>query len=248
VLKASPADQLRLLDVQGLDSKAARLDHRRRTLPELAEIEQLTQESAAVVTRIVVVETQRTDVGRELSKFESDIEQVRARSDRDQQRLDTGSVGSAKELESLQHEIGSLQRRQNELEDAELEVMEQAEEFDQTLAALRKEQASLEQRTADAVARRNAAFSDIARDLEFLAQQRASVVADLASDLVTLYDKLREQHGGVGAAALRQHRCEGCRLELNTTDLGRIREAADDDVLRCEECRRILVRTEESGL
>ncbi len=248
MLKASPADQLRLLDVQGLDAKAAQLEHRRRTLPELAQIETLAQESAAVVTRIVVVETQRTDVGRELSKFESDIEQVRARADRDQQRLDTGAVGSAKELESLQHEIGSLQRRQNELEEAELEVMEQAEEFDRSLTALRIEQTSLEQRTADAVARRDAAFSDIARDLEFLGQQRASVAGDLPADLLTLYDKLREQHGGVGAAALRQHRCEGCRLELNTTDLGRIREAADDDVLRCEECRRILVRTEESGL
>jgi predicted nucleic acid-binding Zn-ribbon protein len=248
VLKASSADQLRLLDVQGLDAKAAQLEHRRRTLPELAQIETLAQESAAVVTRIVVVETQRTDVGRELSKFESDIEQVRARADRDQQRLDTGAVGSAKELESLQHEIGSLQRRQNELEEAELEVMEQAEELDRSLTALRKEQTSLEQRTADAVARRDPALSDIARDLEFLGQQRAPLVGGLAADLLTLYDKLREQHGGVGAAALRQHRCEGCRLELNTTDLGRIREAADDDVLRCEECGRILVRTEESGL
>ena len=91
-------------------------------------------------------------------------------------------------------------------------------------------------------------MTEIARDLEFLGRQRTSAVADLPADLLTLYDKLREQHDGVGAAAMRQRRCEGCRLELNNTDLGRIREAAADDVLRCEECRRILVRTEESGL
>lgn len=248
MLKASPADQSRLLDVQALDARAALLQHRRRTLPELAQIESLTAESATVADRIVVIETQRSDLGRELSKFEADIEQVRARSDRDQQRLDAGSVGSAKELESLQHEIGSLQRRQNELEEAELEVMEQAEELDRALSALRAERESLDQRLADACSRRDAASSDIARDLEFLGQQRASVVTDVPADLLALYDKLREQHGGVGAAALHQGRCEGCRLELNTTDLGRIREAAEDDVLRCEECRRILVRTEESGL
>jgi uncharacterized protein len=239
---------LRLLDVQVLDAKVAQLAHRRRTLPELAEIETLTAEAATASDRIVVVETQRSDIGRELSKFETDIEQVRARSDRDQQRLDAGTVGSAKELESLQHEIGSLARRQRELEDAELEVMEQAEELDNALKSLREEQQSLQDRLIDAQRRRDAAFDEIARDLEFVERQRSAVVADVPTDLLALYDKLREQHAGVGAAALRARRCEGCRLELNNTDLGRIRDAAEDEVLRCEECRRILIRTPESGL
>jgi len=239
---------VRLLDVQALDSRAAQLEHRRQTLPEIAEIESLTAASATVVDRIVVIETQRSDLGRELAKFESDIDQVRSRASRDQQRLDAGTVGSAKELESLQHEIGSLQRRQTELEDAELEVMEQAEELDQAIAALQSERTRLVEQLADALGRQETAMTEIARDLEFLGRQRASAVADLPADLLTLYDKLREQHDGVGAAAMRQRRCEGCRLELNNTDLGRIREAAADDVLRCEECRRILVRTEESGL
>jgi len=239
---------VRLLDVQALDSRAAQLEHRRQTLPEIAEIESLTAASATVVDRIVVIETQRSDLGRELAKFESDIDQVRSRASRDQQRLDAGTVGSAKELESLQHEIGSLQRRQTELEDAELEVMEQAEELDQAIAALQSERTRLVEQLADALGRQETAMTEIARDLEFLGRQRTSAVADLPADLLTLYDKLREQHDGVGAAAMRQRRCEGCRLELNNTDLGRIREAAADDVLRCEECRRILVRTEESGL
>jgi predicted nucleic acid-binding Zn-ribbon protein len=70
----------------------------------------------------------------------------------------------------------------------------------------------------------------------------------LPAELVALYDKVRAASGGVGAAALQRGRCEGCHLQLNTTDLNRIREAPADEVLRCEECRRILVRTPESGL
>ena len=247
-LKASPADQLRLLDVQALDARAAQLDHRRRTLPEHSEIESLAAQSATTADRIVVIETQRSDLGRELAKFESDIAQVRARADRDQQRLDAGTVGSAKELESLQHEIASLKRRQTELEDSELEVMEQAEQLDNALTQLRAERTRLVEQAADAERRREVALAEMARDDELVAQQRASVVVDLPAELLALYDKLRAQHDGVGAAAMRQRRCEGCRLELNNTDLGRIRDADDDDVLRCEECRRILVRTEESGL
>ena len=63
-----------------------------------------------------------------------------------------------------------------------------------------------------------------------------------------MYEKLRASSGGVGAAALHRGRCEGCHLQLNTTDLNRLRDAPDDDVVRCEECRRILIRTDESGL
>ena len=93
-----------------------------------------------------------------------------------------------------------------------------------------------------------AAWGDADRDKEWVGSERSKVLGDIPADLLTLYDKLREDHNGVGAAALHQRRCEGCRMELTPTDIGRIRDAAPDTVLRCEECRRILVRTPESGL
>ena len=73
------------------------------------------------------------------------------------------------------------------------------------------------------------------------------MVLGLDAALLALYEKIRES-SGAGAAMLRARRCEGCRLELNPQELQRIRSAADDEVVRCEECRRILVRTGESGL
>ena len=79
-------------------------------------------------------------------------------------------------------------------------------------------------------------------------KKRAEAAAQEPADLLAFYDKLRAQYAGVGAAALRQGRCEGCRLSFSTSDLNAIRAADPDEVLRCEECRRILVRTAESGL
>ena len=69
-------------------------------------------------------------------------------------------------------------------------------------------------------------------------------VAGLDAGLVALYERLRGQLGGSGAAALRGSRCEGCRLELNPLDLEQIRARPVDAVVRCEECGRILVRTD----
>jgi predicted nucleic acid-binding Zn-ribbon protein len=247
-VNAAPDDQLRLLDVQDLDSTIDRLEHRRATLPEHAEIEELYARKSALGDDIVRAETEDSDLGREQAKVDTDVEQVRARMERDQKRLDSGQVGSPKELENLQSEIESLRRRQTELEDAELDVMEQREEVQTRLSALKSELAGVEASLSDATGRRDTSLGEIAADIEKTSAQRSETAATLPGELLDLYDKLRASSGGVGAAALHRGQCQGCHLQLNTTDLVRIREAAPDEVLRCEECRRILVRTAESGL
>jgi predicted nucleic acid-binding Zn-ribbon protein len=247
-VNAAPDDQLRLLDVQELDSALDRLEHRRLTLPELAEIAALTERSESLAADIVRAQTEDSDLAREQAKVDADVEQVRNRMRRDQQRLDSGQVGSPKELENLQSEIESLHRRQTELEDAELEVMEQREAIETRLSLLREEQTTVETSLAEATRRRDAAFQEIAAEAEKAAAQRAEIAAAIDAALLDLYAKLRASSGGVGAAALHRGACQGCHLHLNTTDLNRLRAAPADEVLRCEECRRILVRTAESGL
>ena len=175
------------------------------------------------------------------------MEQVRARVDRDRKRLDGGQVSSARELENLQSEIASLVRRQSDLEEIVLDVMERREGAQSRRDALAAERSGLAGQLEDVVARRDAALAEIAEEAGKARGERAEVAAGEPADLMALYEKLREQHG-VGAAALRGGRCQGCHLSLNTVDLNRIRAAAPDEVLRCEECRRILVRTPESGL
>ena len=240
--------QLRLLELQAIDSQLDQLDHREKNLPEVAELKEIDESQASLRDQMVVASTNASDVKREQDKLEKDIEQVRQRMARDQQRLDAGTVSSAKELESLQHEIESLARRQRDLEDVELEVMESLEQIENQLNTLQTSQTELGERFEATERRRVDALAAIEKDRVFAKEQRAMAAGAIAAELLALYDKLRAQYGGVGAVAIKQRRCEGCRLEINTTDLGRIREAADDAVLRCEECRRIQIRTPESGL
>ena len=241
---APAADQRRLLDVQALDTRLAQLAHRRRTLPVHAELEALEARRSAVRDQLVAAETIASDVARELSKAEQDVEQVRQRTARNRARLDSGQ-GSAKDLQALQHELGSLARRQSDLEDVELEVMERAEQAQAAVRALTAERDELAERQSEVVQRRDAEVAEIDAEAERVAAERETAVSSLPEPLVVLYEKVRAQQGGVGAAALRGRRCEGCRLELNPTDLQRIRAAGEDEVVRCEECRRILVRVPE---
>ena len=247
-MKAAPDDQLRLLDLQALDSALDRLAHRRRTLPEIATADELQARVNRLGDDVVLLQTEDADLGREQSKVDADVDIVRSRMAKDQQRLDTGQVSSPRELENLQSEIESLHRRQSDLEDAELEIMEKREVVQTRLQELRDEREQAAKDLAEAEQRRDATFAEIDAEAEKTAQQRAELGAGILAELLALYEKVRAASSGVGAAALHRGRCEGCHLQLNTTDLNRLRDAPADDVVRCEECRRILVRTAESGL
>jgi predicted nucleic acid-binding Zn-ribbon protein len=247
LLIAPTADQWRLLDVQGVDTRLDQIAHRRRTLPEIAELAALGERANALRDELVRAQTHAGDVQRELAKAEADVELVRQRASRDRSRLESGQ-GGHKELESLQHEIATLQRRQSTLEDTELEVMERLETLTAEVDRLTAERDSLQGQVDEVTARRDAVDGELERERQQLVGSRTGMVAGLDPGLLALYEKVRESSGGIGAAILRARRCEGCRLELNGQDLQRIRGAAADEVVRCEECRRILVRTGESGL
>ncbi|MFC5153309.1 zinc ribbon domain-containing protein [Streptomyces amakusaensis] len=247
-MNAAPADQIRLLEVQALDVRLSQLAHKRKSLPEHAEIESLTKDLVQLRDLLVAAQTEESDTAREQTKAEQDVDQVRQRAVRDQQRLDSGAVASPKDLESLQREIVSLAKRQGDLEDIVLDVMERRESVQERVSELTARVTAVQAKTDDATARRDEAQAQLDAESASVTKDREAVAAVIPADFLKLYEKLRVQQGGVGAARLYQRRCEGCRLELNITELNDVRAASADAVLRCENCHRILIRTSESGI
>lgn len=188
------------------------------------------------------------DLSAEQAKIDADVEQAKTRRTRDRERIDQGLISNPKDLQRMLHELESLERRITSLEDQELEVMEQLEEAQRVLDELTTEIAGLDARLAELTAARDEKLATLEAELRSLETERAPAVDGLPTDLLALYEKLRDQKGGVGAAALRARQCGGCRLTLDAAEVSTIRAAPSDAVIRCEECQRILVRTAESGL
>ncbi|SHN42483.1 zinc ribbon domain-containing protein [Cryptosporangium aurantiacum] len=247
-MKAPAADQLRLLDLQAVDLSIDQLAHRKRTLPEHAEIEKTAATLAALRDELTGAESAVESLDTKIRKLENEVEQVRAKADKDRQRMDSGAVGSAKELERLQHEVETLGARQSALEDDELALMEERETADAVRAEVQGRFDAANEGLAALELRRDTIESEIDTDVAARTAEREPLAAAIPDDLRALYEKLRASSGGIGAAALRARRCGGCRIELYGTALQDAKAADEDEVLRCEECRRILVRTAESGL
>ncbi|MBA2323928.1 MAG: hypothetical protein H0V92_07965 [Pseudonocardiales bacterium] len=243
---AEPAAQQRLLQLAEVDTELSRIDHRRRTMPELAEITEAERTVQQRKDTVVEVDTAAGDLDRDIRRLERDVDGVRARVDRDQGLL-AGCGVSAKQAVDLQHELETLARRQGILEDELLEIMEQREATGANLDNARVELAAAEQVLADAAGRRDVALTDLDAAEAGRRRDRESLVAELPVDLLGLYDKLREQTG-TGAALLRARHCGACRLEIDRAELSAAKSAAPGAVLRHEECGVIMVRTAESGL
>jgi predicted nucleic acid-binding Zn-ribbon protein len=245
-VKADPAVQRRLLELADVDAELARVEHRRRTLPELVEIAEAERAVQAKRDAKVAGETVLGDLDREIKRQEKEIDAVRSREDRDRGLLADGTV-SAKQMTDLEHELQTLQRRQSTLEDDLLELMERREatELDGQHAGV--ELAKAEEALADASRRRDEVLADLDTTQARRDADRARLLAGFPEALLGLYERVRSSKG-IGAALLRARRCGACRIELDRSAISRITAAPADEVLTCEECGAIMVRTPESGL
>lgn len=159
-----------------------------------------------------------------------------------------GTVSDPKQLESLVAEVGHLRKRISDLEDAELEVMEKLEAATARAGELKTAADRVRAEVDRLTGERDTKIAAINAEAAERKAERTAAQPDLPDDLLALYEKVRASHNGVGAAELRNRRCTGCQLEINAAELRVFAAAPDDEVLRCEECSRILVRTENSGL
>lgn len=244
-MKASPSDQNELLRLQAADTRLAQLDHTLKNLPQSAELAALQPEADALRARWIAATGEVEDARAELARVESDVELVEARKRRDTERMQHTS--SMKDVQALEAELAALAKRQGDLEEIELTVMERVEELERTLSSIESERAELSARLEALEAARSAEAGTVGAQRDALARDRATIAGALPADLVALYERQRSRYG-VGAALLLRGVSMGSNVKLTESDLADIRRAADDDVVLCPDSGAILIRNEESGL
>jgi predicted nucleic acid-binding Zn-ribbon protein len=240
-VKASPEHQNLLIELQLIDTAISHLKIKLANLPEREQITAIHTRLENTAVELAVVETELADVAIDLRRIEVDVEQVADRMKKDESRLSSGA-GSPKELEQLQHELGTLAKRKSELEDGELEVMLKHDAVKVRVDELQNDQVGLKQLELELNIRLENATTEIQSEIGVQQAERGLLVPQIEANLVELYEKVRTSNDGVGAALLVGNKCEGCHLSINAIEIERIKSLPADEIIRCEECRRILVR------
>lgn len=239
MVRAAQTDQKALLDLQSLDTTLAKLAHERRNLPVLTTLTDLADHRATLDSERVRHSATLSDEGREQARVEGEIELVRARAARHQERLQSAG---ARDAQALQSEIEHLAVRTSALEDEELVVMERVEAVELQLAQVTTALESIAERVAEAEVLRDAEFARIDEQSAAARGKRDELAAKLPADLINLYEKVRERTGGLGAVGLHGQRSEPVQLDFSLTELADIKAAAADEVVLSDEHGYIIVR------
>lgn len=238
-MKATPAQQQTLLNLQDLDTRLAQLARRRQQLPERAPLLALGAEETAARDAFMAVQRETDLQQADIARVEDDVETVRARRERDETLLATSS--SPKEAQALQSELDTLARRQSELEDRQLELMEANEDTESRMTEASQVLQGIEERRDKLAAAVAEGERSIDAELAATREERAGLAAELQRDLLELYEETRSRTG-IGAARLRGNVSEGSNMALAPAELADLRSAPDDEIIFCPQSGAILIR------
>lgn len=245
-MKAAPAQQRRLLDLADLDAEIARARHRLKNLPEDAALGEIDAEMAVADADVAKADAAVAELAEAFEKADAELTGMTEHAVRDREKLASGAL-SHKAMTEMQHELAGLDQRRELLESDVLEIMERQEALEMERERAQATATALLERRGQAVVARDHAVAATENEITEFGSRRAAIGTEIDAALLAVYDRLRDQ-GQVGAGLVRQRRCGACRIELDPRTLNAIAAAADDDVVRCEECAAIMVRTEQSGL
>ena len=240
-MQASTEQQSLILELQLLDNEIMQANTKLKSLPEIEQLLHIEKRVTAANDELSVVKSESDQIALELRRGEVDVETVTDRIKKDEARLSSGNA-TPKELEQLQHEVESLKKRQEALEEIELEIMIRNDAVIARKNTLTTDLTSLQTLKDEISGRLQSATDEINKVIAEKNTARSLVANKIEKPLLDLYEKIRGNGGGVGAAALVGNKCNGCNLAINAVEMERIKSLAKDELLRCEECRRILVR------
>ncbi len=229
----------RILELQELDTSIDRLGHRREELEAGEELSAVRKEMEEAESRLGEIRLASDAVASESRRLENEIESMNAKLVAEEKRMYDGSIANAKELEALQHEISSLKERRSRAEDGLLEQMQRGEDLQGRTGAADEEvvaaRAKVEALGGDAIRE----LDEITSTLTAKGTEREVLAGGFDDELLELYEDLRRQKHGVGAAAIVDGVCQACHEQLSAVELDRLKRT--DGVKRCEYCRRIVV-------
>ncbi len=238
---ASPVYE-QLLTVQDLDLALLQYRHRQANHPIQLQIAELDDELATYQTTADEISGRQSELSAKEAELASEVAVIEAKRAEIDAKLYDGSVTGTKDLLALQDEAKMLVSRQSDLEDVELEIMEQVEQVDAELAPVTNQILGTVARRAEEEGLLATALAEIEQEIFTRETLRVEAAGPIPADLLSHYESLRDDLGGVAVARLVGSTCDGCHMALSAVSFDQIKRQADEALVNCDQCGRILIR------
>lgn len=237
-MKATPNQLQDLLELNALDRQILKTRSEVENLGKDARYVKLQDELKASSSDFIAANNRIDGLKLELERLKVDVELVNKRIAKDQASLRTTSV--VKDAQGLQHELKTLERRQGELEEQELAIMEQQEEAYASLSTVVSARTEIESSLKAVIEELNKSKAKLVSGLELSTNSRTQLTQRLPAELVEHYEVKRKR--GIPIGRLLHSECGACRMSVSATNLATLLAAPVDELVYCPDCSAILVR------
>ena len=226
-----------LVELQAVDIHLNEVRARLATFPKhLAEVNARVQAARAQLAQAKEAHTKSL---KDRKTYEMDVDQFKekVRKYKDQ----TGSVKTNEAYKALLHEIEMAEKEIAAAEDRLLERMVAGEEYVRQVKAAEKAIAEIEVTAKSEQQAISSEYAAAEKQRIALEAERKNAVADVPEDLLDIYQKLANRHGGVALAEVREDEsCSMCRVRVRPHTYQLLRDPKNEQIFHCETCTRIL--------
>jgi predicted nucleic acid-binding Zn-ribbon protein len=225
----------KLFRLQQIDSQLDKLHNRLRDIEALLS-DNLTFRRAKTVAE--VKESNLENARKSLRRAEENVLAQQIKMEQTEVTLYSGKVSNPKELQDLHNESAALKRYLNILEDRQLEEMIRVEEAEVELKDATHILEKVNQESTQLKIELSKEQSSLIQEVERLNYERQVELNSIPSDVILLYENLRQIRRGVAVAKVTDNTCSACGSTLTTA----LRQAAQSPgkITYCESCGRIL--------
>ena len=236
---ASQTDQKQLLAIAAFDVELARISNSRKQAQAESELEAASAETLRLSDSLIDARNAVGDLEMELGRAEADLELVGNRITKDKQLL--SSTSSAKDAQGIEHELGTLDTRKSELEDAQLQIMELLELAQKNHEQLSQEKLAADTQLAAVQERISTELADLSSQAEKVQTERKSAISSIDQELAGAYE--RKYSRGVAVGRLTGRDCGACRLSITATSFEELMALPSEELAECPNCQAFLVRS-----
>ncbi|MEZ5286065.1 MAG: C4-type zinc ribbon domain-containing protein [Vicinamibacterales bacterium] len=228
------ADLERLIRLQDLETRAAASTRIVASAPE--RIGALDATLAAARDGVEQARTAIADNQAARRSAEKDL--VAAQQRLEKYKEQSMAVKTNAEFHAMQHQMETVKGEIDQFESRMLEIMVSADEL---AAALKQSEAHLKSEEARVSAERKAIEAERTEHegvIRACGDERGALVAAIAPAVVSTFEKIARQRGGVGVARAEKERCVVCQVRLRPMVFNEVMK--NDTIVQCDSCQRIL--------
>jgi len=237
-MKVINGDLENLFALQELIFENRKLEQEAKLLASGADLEAARSAQLSNSAEISEARAQHETLVRELERLEADLALVNKRVSSDKDRLSKTAV--ARDALGIQHELETLAKRANDLEDAEIELLEQKTESDMRMHELEVLGEKLEQDFQITKARVQLELADLKTKHQANFEAAASLRKQVSQDVLERFETRLLR--GIAIGRLQKNTCTACNMSITATALSDLHQVAADEIASCPECQAILIR------